>query len=214
MCIIDPEGDYVGLPQVVSLGDEERVPSFEEVLAVLRDPGINLNINLLGVRLADRPGFLAKLLPHLQAMRARTSRPHWLVIDEAHHLMPGSRSGLPADSPFRLSETILVTVHPGHLSRAILPMVDVCVAVGDAPLGAFRRFANALGSMPLPSLGFEARENRAACWFTRDGSEPFPMEVIHARSERIRHHRKYALGDLGYRSFFFRGPDRRLNLKA
>jgi hypothetical protein len=34
------------------------------------------------------------------------------------------------------------------------------------------------------------------------------------RAERIRHHRKYAEGDLRYHSFYFRGPDGRHNLKA
>jgi len=99
VCIIDPEGDYARLAHLVTLGDEVRVPSFEEILAVLRDPGINLNINLLGVRLPDRPEFFERLLPHLQAMRARTSRPHWLLIDEAHHLMPvGGQCRLPRRS--------------------------------------------------------------------------------------------------------------------
>jgi hypothetical protein len=32
--------------------------------------------------------------------------------------------------------------------------------------------------------------------------------------ERIRHHRKYAEGNLRWHSFYFRGPDNRHNLKA
>jgi hypothetical protein len=40
------------------------------------------------------------------------------------------------------------------------------------------------------------------------------MQVIPARSDRIRHHRKYAQGDLSYNSFYFRGPSLKLNLKA
>jgi len=35
-----------------------------------------------------------------------------------------------------------------------------------------------------------------------------------ARGERMRHHRKYAEGDLRWHSFYFRGPDGRHNLKA
>ncbi|HEU4695479.1 MAG TPA: hypothetical protein VFR92_00790, partial [Sphingomicrobium sp.] len=33
-------------------------------------------------------------------------------------------------------------------------------------------------------------------------------------AERIRHHRKYAEGDLRWHSFYFRGPEGRTNLKA
>ena len=71
-----------------------------------------------------------------------------------------------------------------------------------------------MGRDPLLGVDGHAREDRVACWFTREAEGPFPMDVIHARAERIRHHRKYALGELGYRSFFFRGPHARLNLKA
>ena len=35
-----------------------------------------------------------------------------------------------------------------------------------------------------------------------------------SRSDRLRHLRKYAEGNLGNRSFFFRGPGNRLNLRA
>jgi hypothetical protein len=38
--------------------------------------------------------------------------------------------------------------------------------------------------------------------------------MISTRVERIRHLRKYAEGNLRDRSFYFRGPDSRLNLKA
>jgi hypothetical protein len=40
------------------------------------------------------------------------------------------------------------------------------------------------------------------------------MEPSPGRAQRIRHHRKYAEGDLRWHSFYFRGPDDRHNLKA
>jgi hypothetical protein len=40
------------------------------------------------------------------------------------------------------------------------------------------------------------------------------MRVIPGREERIRHHRKYAEGDVRYNSFYFRGPSGKHNLKA
>ena len=214
VCIIDPEGDYVSLPFVVTVGDEYRAPSIDEALRVLRVPGVNININLLGVRLSERPAFFAQLFPHLQAMRARTGRPHWFVIDEAHHLLPVPSGSAPADLPQKLGETILVTVHPDHIAPSILPMVDVVVAVGASPDRTFRQFTAAAGQAPLRPLRGEEGENMVACWFTKDENDPFPMRVIHARVERIRHHRKYALGELGHRSFYFRGPNEQLNLKA
>ena len=46
------------------------------------------------------------------------------------------------------------------------------------------------------------------------GTEPFPAVVVPARSERLRHLRKYADGNLGPKSFFFRGPGQRMNPRA
>jgi hypothetical protein len=40
------------------------------------------------------------------------------------------------------------------------------------------------------------------------------MRIISNRVERIRHLRKYAEGNMRDRSFYFRGPDGRHNLKA
>jgi hypothetical protein len=44
-------------------------------------------VNLLGISLDDRPDFFAQLLPRLQALRARTGGPDWILIDEVHHLL-------------------------------------------------------------------------------------------------------------------------------
>jgi hypothetical protein len=51
-------------------------------------------------------------------------------------------------------------------------------------------------------------------WFRRQNEPPFSVEVLPGRSERIRHHRKYAEGDMRHRSFYCRGPQNRHNLKA
>lgn len=42
--------------------------------------------------LEDRPGFGEALLPLLSESRARPGRPHWIVTDEAHHLLPEGRA--------------------------------------------------------------------------------------------------------------------------
>ena len=75
---------------MVGLGDRERAPTADEVLQVLAEPEEQVAVNLLGLPLADRPAFFEGLLPRLQELRARTGRPHWLVVDEAHHLLPAA----------------------------------------------------------------------------------------------------------------------------
>ncbi|MCC7414236.1 MAG: HAD-IIB family hydrolase [Gammaproteobacteria bacterium] len=214
VCIVDPEGDYGTLRDVVALGNQWRSPSIAEVLAILEDPKINLSVNLLGIPLVDRPGFFAQLGPNLQAMRARTGRPHWLVVDEAHHLLPDTWGHAASVLPQQLHETILVTVHPDHVVPAILAPIDVFVAIGHSPEKTLEEFARVTGRTIAWPADLVYQADRVVVWFDEDGQAPFAMQAHPGRAERIRHHRKYAEGNLRWHSFYFRGPDNHHNLKA
>ncbi len=214
VCIVDPEGDYGTLRDVVALGNQWRAPNVNEVLAILEDPKINLSVNLLGIPLDDRPDFFAQLIPNLQAMRARTGRPHWLVVDEAHHMLPDTWGHAMSVLPQRLRETILVTVHPGHVAAAVLASVDVVVAIGDTPEQTLEEFAQATGKSIVWPADLAYQADRIVMWLEEDGMPPFAMQAHRGRAERIRHHRKYAEGNLRWHSFYFRGPDNHHNLKA
>ena len=131
VCIIDPEGDYSTLQGVVCLGNPQRAPSVGEVLSSLEDPATNLAVNLLGLPLQDRPPFFSQLIAGLQALRARTGRPHWIVLDEAHHMLPQSWGHVSSTLPSKLGEAILVTVHPDHVAPAVLAPIDLVLAVGE-----------------------------------------------------------------------------------
>ena len=214
VCIVDPEGDYGNLRDVVALGNQWRAPSVQECLAILEDPKINLSINLLGIPLHDRPGFFAQLVPNLQAMRARTGRPHWLVLDEAHHMLPETWGHAAAVLPLKLQETILVTVHPNHVAPAILGSIDVVVAIGHSPEQTLARFAKSVGRLLTWPGDLAWQADRVVVWMDEGEQPPFAMQAEPSRVQRIRHRRKYAEGDLRWHSFYFRGPDRQHNLKA
>jgi hypothetical protein len=210
VCVIDPEGDYVNLNALVTIGDQHHAPGIAEVMAVLRDPFIHANVSLLGIPLADRPSYFAELVPHLRAMRTRTGRPHWLVVDEAHHLLPTHWG----HTPEHLSESVFVTVHPDHLAPSVVESIDAVVAVGARAEQTLGKVAAARG---LPPPGLPAQQegkHDAVCWFLHSGEAPFSMHVIPGKAERIRHHRKYVEGDVRYNSFYFRGPIGKHNLKA
>ncbi|CAN5697977.1 HAD-IIB family hydrolase [soil metagenome] len=214
VCIVDPEGDYGISNDVVALGDRSRAVSINEVLSILEDPKMNASLNLLGIDLADRPGFFGQLLPSLRTLRMRTGRPHWLIFDEAHHLVPVDWGHLPEILPQRLGETVFVTVHPDHLPDAILAMIDVVVAVGPSPRNAIVNFCTARG-LPLRwPEGLDHRKGSAVVWFPTAGSPPTLVRIMAPRGLRIRHRRKYAEGNMQYNSFYFRGPSNRHNLKA
>lgn len=214
VCIVDPEGDYGTLRHVVALGNQWRAPSVNEILSILEDPKVNLSVNLLGIPLGDRPDFFAQLIPNLQAMRARTGRPHWLVLDEAHHLLPDTWGHTGSALPQRMGETLLVTVHPDHIAPAMLALIDTVVAIGPSAEETLAKFAGAAGRVLAWPDGLAHEQNRVIAWFVGDGRPPFAMLPTPGRAERIRHHRKYAEGNLRWHSFYFRGPDGRHNLKA
>jgi len=143
-CVIDPEGDYEGLPGVVALGTPERAPSLDEAMQLLAQRG-NSVLNLVGMPLADRPAFFAALLPRLQAQRASTGQPHWLVIDEMHHLLPASRPVPVGASWPALANSLQISVHADLIAPAALAGVNVMIAIGGEPLADLQRFAATSG---------------------------------------------------------------------
>src|SRR5262249_30563412 len=150
-CILDPEGDYTSASGVVVLGDPNSAPTVAEMLDVLKTPAQSLVMNLVGVPLEHRPEFFAGAFARLQELRAKTGRPHQIVIDEAHHLMPAESAGAPTELPAALDGTVLITVHPGHVMAPALRAIDAIVAVGTTPAATMGEFAEAIGR-PMPAL--------------------------------------------------------------
>jgi hydroxymethylpyrimidine pyrophosphatase-like HAD family hydrolase len=212
VCVIDPEGDYGTLDLLVTMGNQRHPPHIEEILARLGDSRANVAINLLGIPFSERPDFFAQLFPRLQGLRARTGGPGWIVIDEAHHLLPESWGLAPFTLPQRLGEMILITHRPAEVAPAILSMMDIAVAVGPSAEHTLADLATTLGLSP-PAVP-RAKSDEAIVWEKSTGAPPFAGVIIPGRSARLRHLRKYAEGDLGPRSFFFRGPAARMNLRA
>jgi hypothetical protein len=93
-------------------------------------------------------------------------------------------------------------------------LVDVVIAVGDSPRRTLTEFARATGRTLMWPDGLSYETGYAVAWFPGSEQAPFPMRIIFGRIERIRHLRKYAEGDMRDRSFYFRGPAGRHNLKA
>jgi hydroxymethylpyrimidine pyrophosphatase-like HAD family hydrolase len=176
-CIIDPEGDYAEYEGIAVIGSADRAPAVEEVLELLQKPTVHLGVSLLAVPLDDRPAMFAGLLPRLQAMRSRLGRPHWLVLDEAHHLLPASWQPAPLTLPRELGGVLLITVHPDRVSQAILAAVDTVLAVGDSPLETLKPFL--VGREPPRPLRLEPGE--VACW---SNGQIEPLRLVPGKTQR------------------------------
>jgi hydroxymethylpyrimidine pyrophosphatase-like HAD family hydrolase len=213
-CIVDPEGDYESTGLATALGDHRRAPRVEEVVKVLDTPAQSVAVNMIGVALPDRPAFFTSLLPRLQALRSETGRPHWIVIDETHHLLPESwdKSGL--TTPLELRGLLLVTVHPDRVSTEILQGVHRIAVFGTMPRETLARFARQLGYAP-PEVSGEPLPSGEGLLWQPGAAAPVRFRAAVPESDRRRHVRKYAEGELPpERSFYFKGPQGKLNLRA
>src|SRR5262245_11292187 len=214
-CIIDPEGDYSTFEGAVVLGDNRRAPNVDEIFELLNQPSQNVVINLMGIALEHRPPFFAGLLPRLQELRATRGRPHWTLVDEAHHLLHSSWDPAELTVPQAMRGTLLITVHPESVAPAVLSVVDLVIATGEAPERTLANFSKAVGQPPAELPPVELNPGEAIGWFRRTSEAPFRFRSEPPKGERQRHHRKYAEGELAPEiSFYFRGPEGKLNLRA
>jgi hypothetical protein len=216
-CIIDPEGDYDGFEGAVTTGSSKHGPDLDEILQLLKKPDTNVVVNLVGLPLADRPPFFLSLLPRLQEMRGHVGRPHWIVVDEAHHLLPAAWEPGKAGLPRHIDRMAFITVHPDQVMTPVLEAVTDLIAVGSEPRGVFDSFCRAVhAALPRPGADMKApNEGEVWYWPRRQNLAPFTMKMIAARAEHQRHVRKYAEGELPpERCFYFRGRDNKLKLKA
>jgi hypothetical protein len=213
-CVIDPEGDYRSFPGAICLGDEKTAPSTEEVLQILQKPDSQVIVSLIGMPLAKRPEFLDELFPRLHDLRRRLGRPHWIFVDEAHHML--SPDGTPAATELagQLGNLALITVHPDHIAPSVLSTIDVVIAVGPAPDEVMDAFATAAKVKAAGAEHGKPTENQVLGWFPETG-EVRCLDIRLSKMDRKRHKRNYAHGELGeHRSFYFRGPEQKLNLRA
>ena len=214
-CVIDPEGDYEELGEAIPFGSPQNRPEIAAIFTALEQPATSVCVNLLGVKLEDRPAFFASLLLRLHETRARTGRPHWILVDEAHHLLPADWQPAPQLMTEGMTSMIFVTVHPEQLAPTLLPRMDVVVAVGDAPERRIAQVAAASGEVLTSEGPVTLESGEALAWLRHSGEPPFRLRAERSAGERRRHLRKYAEGELGPdRSFYFRGPDGKLNLRA
>jgi haloacid dehalogenase-like hydrolase/AAA domain len=210
--LVDPEGDYDALDGATVLGTPDRVPTVEEALDVLADPSTSLVLDLLGVRLDDRPRFLESLLPRIQELRTRTGRPHWLVVDEAHHLLPSGLETTEESMARDVSSLAFITVHADAMAREALEPVNVVITPAEGAAESLEAFARAAGISPPDTGSLDPDKEDAVIWFVDD--RPFVFEPSPPAQDLKRHRRKYAEGDLEEDAFFFRGPEGKLNLRV
>jgi len=114
-----------------------------------------------------------------------------------------------------LKSVMWITVYPDHVARPVLELIDTVVAVGEAPDETLDLYAGAVKRARPPPPDIELETGEAILWFCRTAAPAEVLVTIPPRTERRRHRRKYAHGELiPELSFYFRGPQGKLNLRA
>jgi HAD superfamily hydrolase (TIGR01484 family) len=214
-CVIDPEGDYDVLEDAAVLGSPDRAPSIDECMQLLAKPKQNAVINLVGLAFSDRPAFFMTLFARIRDLRAKTGRPHWLIVDEVHHVLPADWKPAELNLPQRLDGVVAISVSPSAVSSLALQLLESVIVIGEKPAEMLREFAQANDKAEPVSPVEKLPKGEALFWHKSGEATPVHFRIEPGKAERRRHVRKYAEGELPEeRSFYFRGPEQKLNLRA
>ncbi len=205
-CVIDPEGDYDVLEDAAVLGSPDRAPSVDECMQLLAKPDQNAVINLVGLEFSDRPAFFMTLFARIRDLRAKTGRPHWLIVDEVHHVLPADWKPAELNLPQELDGVLMISVAPSAVSATALQLVETVIVIGEKPAEMLREFAEVNGK-PAPASPLEKiPKGEALIWHKASTAPPLHFAIEPCKTERRRHIRKYAEGALPEeRSFYFPG---------
>lgn len=209
-CVVDPEGDYYELQHAVCVGSAATTPDIHDALKLQQEARVNLVINSQALMLGARRRLFERLLRDAAGWRERTGRPHWLIFDEAHEVVP---VGHPLQAP-GLSNIIFVTMYPEALDPSVLGMIDTVLAFGPEPARLLAPFAKATGQALPPGLP-RPPAGDLLWWQPKRGAPPRIIHPVRPHQQHRRHIGKYATGDVGaWHSFYFRGPHGHTNLPA
>ncbi len=213
-CVFDPEGDYDELENAVVVGDGEIVPTKEQALQLMEQGDTNVVVSTLALGLEERPPFFADFLPELGKLRSRCARPHWLIVDETHHLMPKRRKDTPLVLSVQFPGMIMITVHPDSVSADALKLATAVIALGPEGDKVIQKFCKMTGR-DMPAGVKPASNEQILFWRPQEEDAPRAITPIKPLQARKRHSRKYAVGSLNEQgSFYFRGPKKKMNLRV
>lgn len=183
-CVIDFEGRYEDFEAGIVFGNSERAPSVDEVLTALEKPSANAIVNLVGLPPQDRDAFFAELIRRLHALRATTGRPHWLLVEEAHRLMPRDWDATLRDGALYSSGMIYVTDQADTIAEPIAGAVDWVLALGTQAHAMLRDFAAAAGSTMQSSSTVDLQPGETLLWRAGSTDGATRLTIAPVRGER------------------------------
>jgi hydroxymethylpyrimidine pyrophosphatase-like HAD family hydrolase len=212
-CLIDPEGDYNDISDALMLGDNNQAPSIEQVVHLLARPEENAVLCIVAIPIDERPGYFRKLIKELITLRNRTGHPHFIILDEAHHLIPKQSSSTFYDVPGEFSNFLAITTSPDMIDNDVLRRINIVMVMGELPVEKLSYVVSGIAEQQPISSDVFLKSGQVMVW-RKENNQTFVLQSYIPRKLLTRHKKKYATGDMGSHSFYFKGPASRLNLKA
>ena len=212
-CLIDPEGDYLDLPDTVTMGDASQPPVIEEVIKLLAQATQNAVVCTLAIPLNDRPAFFKNLLTAVVELRKITGHPHCIIMEEEQHRVARETEDSFFNFPEDFKNFFVITTKPDLISHVFLKRVDIAIMMGEAPSQRMVEFAALVHVKVDVPENIVLQKGEVLVW-QKDQDKTLLVRSAMPGNLLRRHKRKYATGDMGYDSFYFKGPENKLNLKA
>jgi len=177
LVLLDPEGDHrtlAALERVVVFGGtgEPALPAPGALDQLLRHPRTSLVLDLSALSLADQVGYATTALAVVATVRSTTGLPHWLIIDEAHRVLPAEGSPAAALLQPGAESLALITRAAGDLAPAVRRLPTVVAATELAAFEESVQYVLGARGLPLaaPSAGGRALERgeAAVAWLERE----------------------------------------------
>jgi hydroxymethylpyrimidine pyrophosphatase-like HAD family hydrolase len=220
ICLLDPEGDYdalAELPDVVVLGGKatEALPAPDELEQLLRRPSGHLTLNLSALSMADKVAYTTRALGVVAAVQATHGLPHWLIVDEAHHVFPADGSAAVGALPSAGGSLCVITLEAERLAPEVLGQITAVASTDPGWLHGALTVVNG-AAPPARDDGRPLERGEAVLAFVGDAAPaPVRFRLGRRQIQHRRHVKKYAEGELPPdRSFYFRGSQGSLNLRA
>ena len=212
-CLIDPEGDYLDMAGVVTIGDSSQPPIIANVIQLLSQATQSVVVCILAVQLAERPTFINQLLTEIVTLQHGTGHPHFMILDEAHHLIPIVVPESFYNFQDGFTNFLAITTKPDLVNHDFLKRINTMITMGDLPGQTMAEFTSLTNTEIKVKKDLFIEKGEVLVWqktinVTVVVTCSIPGHLLQ------RHKRKYATGDMGYNSFYFRGPENKLNLKA
>ena len=212
-CLIDPEGDYNDINGALNMGDSNQVPSIDQAVHLLAKPEENVVLCMVAVPIDDRPNYFKKLIKELISLRNRTGHPHFIILDEAHHLVPKQNTSTFYNIPDGFDNFLAITTNSDLINSDVIMRINIAMIMGESPAQTL----SCLTKQSVENLGvrrnLSLENGQVLAWQKKENATSIFKSYSPVKLLR-RHKRKYATGDMGPNSFYFKGPGCKLNLKA